>query len=84
MVISWLKVFIMFQVETVGDKYMAVSGIPEPCATHAKNIAKLALDMMDRSNSVHFDGEQVVSYYKLLAMDHTKTWLHNNCSMRLF
>lgn len=53
---------IFWQVETVGDKYMAVSGIPDPCATHAKNMARLALDMMDRSQSVHFDGEQVVSY----------------------
>lgn len=32
--------------ETVGDKYMAVSGLPEPCDAHAKNIANLALDMM--------------------------------------
>lgn len=54
-----------FQVETVGDKYMAVSGIPEPCVTHAKNIAKLALDMMERSTSVYFDGEQVVSICQL-------------------
>lgn len=42
---------------------MAVSGIPEPCATHAKNIAKLALDMMDRSQTVTFEGEVVVSRY---------------------
>lgn len=40
---------------------MAVSGIPEPCITHARNIARLALDMMDRSRSVIFDDEFVVS-----------------------
>ncbi|KAJ8968201.1 hypothetical protein NQ317_018860, partial [Molorchus minor] len=46
-------------VETVGDKYMAVSGIPEPSPTHARNIARLALDMMDRSRSVAFDGDAI-------------------------
>ena len=35
------------QVETVGDKYMAVSGLPDPCHDHARSIARLALDMMD-------------------------------------
>jgi len=31
---------------------MAVSGIPEECASHAKCIAKLALDIMDLSKMV--------------------------------
>ncbi|KAJ3658976.1 hypothetical protein Zmor_010686 [Zophobas morio] len=38
---------------------MAVSGLPERCSTHARNIAKLALDMMDRGKSVLHDGEPV-------------------------
>lgn len=50
-----------FKVETVGDKYMAVSGLPEPCTTHARDIARLALDMMERSKGVAMDGEPVVS-----------------------
>ena len=40
------------QVETVGDKYMAVSGLPEPCPDHARSIARLALDIMDASKDM--------------------------------
>ncbi|XP_048756581.1 guanylate cyclase soluble subunit beta-1-like [Ostrea edulis] len=40
----------VYKVETVGDKYMAVSGLPEPCIDHARCIARLSLDMMDISN----------------------------------
>lgn len=47
--------------ETVGDKYMAVSGLPEPCTTHARCMARLALDMMDLGREVLFDGQPVVS-----------------------
>jgi len=39
-------------VETVGDKYMAVSGLPEESITHARSIAKLALDIMDVSKEL--------------------------------
>lgn len=49
------------QVETVGDKYMAVSGLPEYEVGHAKHISLLALDMMDLSQTVTVDGEPVVS-----------------------
>jgi len=40
---------------------MAVSGLPEPCQTHARCIARLALDMMDRGREVQIDDEPVVS-----------------------
>lgn len=49
------------QVETVGDKYMAVSGLPETCRGHAKWIAKLALDMMDMAKCVKMGDEPMVS-----------------------
>ncbi|KAK7576740.1 hypothetical protein V9T40_013026 [Parthenolecanium corni] len=45
----------VFKVETVGDKYMAVSGLPEPCQQHARCIARLALDMMDLCKEVIVD-----------------------------
>ncbi|XP_036366551.1 guanylate cyclase soluble subunit beta-1 isoform X2 [Octopus sinensis] len=42
----------VYKVETVGEKYMAVSGLPELCETHAKCIAHLALDLMDISHEL--------------------------------
>lgn len=51
---------ILLQVETVGDKYMAVSGLPNPCEQHARCIARLALDMMDLCKEVIVDNKPVV------------------------
>jgi len=48
------------QVETVGDKYMAVSGLPEPCSSHAKCMAGLALDMMDLTEQIKYEDTDVV------------------------
>ncbi|XP_069778965.1 guanylate cyclase soluble subunit beta-1 [Narcine bancroftii] len=49
----------VFKVETVGDKYMTVSGLPEPCVHHARSICHLALDMMEIAGQVKIDGEPV-------------------------
>lgn len=49
------------QVETVGDKYMAVSGLPELCESHAKCMARLALDMIIMAQHVKMGNEPVVS-----------------------
>lgn len=54
---SFLGYFL--QVETVGDKYMTVSGLPEPCTHHAKSICHLALDMMEIAGQVKVDEEPV-------------------------
>ncbi|XP_042208021.1 guanylate cyclase soluble subunit beta-1-like isoform X3 [Homarus americanus] len=49
----------VYKVETVGDKYMAVSGLPETCVHHARCIGNLALDMMDKASGVIVDGQRV-------------------------
>ena len=44
------------RIKTMGDAYMAVSGIPEPTPDHAHNIAKVALLMvryLERRNTSH-------------------------------
>ena len=44
------------RIRTVGDAYMAVSGMPEPNAEHASNIARVALRMLryiNKRNSAH-------------------------------
>uniref|UniRef100_A0AAY4ABR0 Guanylate cyclase soluble subunit beta-1 n=1 Tax=Denticeps clupeoides TaxID=299321 RepID=A0AAY4ABR0_9TELE len=49
----------VYKVETVGDKYMTVSGLPEPCIHHAQSICHLALDMMEIAGQVKVDDEPV-------------------------
>lgn len=58
------------QVETVGDKYMAVSGLPDICDNHSKCIARLALDMMDMAKNVKMGPEPVVSIFVVLISSH--------------
>lgn len=49
---------------------MAVSGLPEKCNDHAKCIARLALDMMDKAQEVKMGPEPVVSnsvpYFRII------------------
>lgn len=60
-----IVVHYFIKVETVGDKYMAVSGLPEPCESHARCIARLALDIMDLSKRVrNEDLEGIVNHKK--------------------
>lgn len=40
-------VLFLFQVETIGDAYMVVSGAPEQEESHADKVCHMALDMVD-------------------------------------
>lgn len=42
----------VYKVETVADKYMAVSGLPDICFDHALCITRFSLNMMDAVQSV--------------------------------
>lgn len=35
------------KIKTIGDAYMAVAGVPEPCADHSARMANMALDILD-------------------------------------
>ncbi|XP_063704653.1 guanylate cyclase soluble subunit beta-1 isoform X2 [Culicoides brevitarsis] len=49
----------VYKVETVGDKYLVVSGLPELCENHAKCIARLALDMIIMAQNVKMGTEPI-------------------------
>lgn len=49
----------IYKVETVGDKYMAVCGLPEIVEFHTKYICLVALDIMDSLNGAEYNGETI-------------------------
>ena len=53
------NVFSFDKVETVGDKYMAVSGLPLKCEMHAHNIINLCLDMQEIAEGIVINGKRV-------------------------
>ena len=47
----WSSIYI-FQVETIGDAYMVVAGVPEVTENHAYHMANMALGMIEASGEV--------------------------------
>lgn len=45
------------KIKTIGDAYMCVSGLPEPCEDHADRMAKMALTMNKKITEAYPDGE---------------------------
>ena len=54
--------------ETIGDAYMIVSGLPKPTDQHAGNIASMALDLLSEADGFYigqFTQEKVDEYLKI-------------------
>ncbi|MGL5059503.1 MAG: adenylate/guanylate cyclase domain-containing protein [Microcoleus sp.] len=50
------------KIKTIGDAYMVVGGLPNPCINHAENIAEMALDMQQelvKFNAKHHTGVNI-------------------------
>ncbi len=47
------NVGLIFQVETIGDAYMVVGGLPNSCDDHAERVAKMACGMLDVVTNVY-------------------------------
>ena len=51
----------IYKVETVGDKYMAVCGLPEKVEGHTKFMALASLDMIDCTKDLEgVEGEKII------------------------
>jgi class 3 adenylate cyclase/tetratricopeptide (TPR) repeat protein len=45
------------KIKTIGDAYMCVAGLPEPCEDHAERIAEIALDMRKKVKEEFPEGD---------------------------
>jgi len=50
----------VFKVETIGDSYVAVTGLPEPQSNHAIIMAKFAMEALQRMNQVFRNLEETL------------------------
>jgi class 3 adenylate cyclase len=46
------------KIKTIGDCYMVVGGLPEPCEDHVEKVAEMAFDIQQRLAYLSLDGEQ--------------------------
>ena len=47
-----LELLLCFQVETIGDAYLIVGGVPDRCKDHADRVIAMAFDMIDVCSTV--------------------------------
>ncbi len=47
------------KIKTIGDSYMAVCGIPEPCENHAERVALFALEVTEAIKNFSFTEEKI-------------------------
>ncbi|MEP0870025.1 PAS domain S-box protein [Trichocoleus desertorum AS-A10] len=47
------------KIKTIGDAYMAVGGVPIPCANHAEAIAEMALDMQTAIAQLNLEQHEI-------------------------
>ncbi|XP_041977995.1 guanylate cyclase 32E-like [Aricia agestis] len=50
---SIISFYNVYKVETIGDAYMVVGGLPERCARHAAEVASLALHVLESVPKIH-------------------------------
>lgn len=55
---SIVQMYGIEKIKTIGDAYMCVSGIPEPCPEHAVKIVKAALEIQDYMKIVNMINEK--------------------------
>ena len=54
---SLVKTHGLFKVETIGDAYMCVGGLPEPQSDHALRVGSFALEAINAAGKVPIDRE---------------------------
>lgn len=61
-----------FKVETIGDAYMVVGGLPEHCSRHAAEVASLALHMLNAIPNIRINSLPTAKLRVRVGMYQTK------------